>query len=318
MATIDLTLDSFKVPAIESYTPPFGTKIVKTDANKGGLSTVEVNSNIMMPFANMRPKVITENSSTTEIEYDAKLCFSASLLVGATLELDDGAYEGCRVQITNLSSFTCTVEYDNATLVSVPIGANNVDVLWTGSTWIVKATVPTGTILDYGGSIAPAGFELCIGQTALRSNYSGLIRWATQNNVIGTGKLFGDGDGSTTFVFPDLREMVLVGIGHNATHVFDSTETDPSTGVAGKQNHDEYTIGQFKDDQIQNITGKLSGVRAGIGGSGTGAFQTSGSAENVSTWSGSWGTLSFDASLVARTGTTTHGKQIGINYIIKI
>lgn len=149
MATIDLTLDSFKVPAIESYTPPFGTKIVKTDANKGGLSTVEVNSNIMMPFANMRPKVITENSSTTEIEYDAKLCFSASLLAGATLELDDGAYEGCRLQITNLSSYTCTVEYNSTTLVSIPTGAN-VEVIWTGSSWMLSTT---GTVAS--GNVMP-------------------------------------------------------------------------------------------------------------------------------------------------------------------
>lgn len=150
MATIDLTLDSFKVPAIENYTPPFGTKIVKTDANKGGLSTVEVNSNIMMPFANMRPKVITENSSTTEIEYDAKLCFSSSLLAGATLELDDGAYEGCRLQVTNLSSFACDVEYNSATLVSIPTGAN-VEVLWTGSSWMLSTT---GTVAS-GNVMAP-------------------------------------------------------------------------------------------------------------------------------------------------------------------
>ena len=160
MATIDLTLDSFKVPAIENYTPPFGTKIVKTDANKGGLSTVEVNSNIMMPFANMRPKVLTENSSTTEIEYDAKLCFSSSLLAGATLELDYGAYEGCRVQVTNLSSYTCTVEYNSATLVSIPTGAN-VEVLWTGSSWMLSTTgtVATGNVMAPTSSAVHAAIE---------------------------------------------------------------------------------------------------------------------------------------------------------------
>lgn len=160
MATIDLTLDSFKVPAIENYTPPFGTKIVKTDANKGGLSTVEVNSNIMMPFANMRPKVITENSSTTEIEYDAKLCFSSSLLAGVTLELDDGAYEGCRVQITNLSSFACDVEYNSTTLVSIPTGAN-VEVLWTGSSWMLSTTgtVATGNVMAPTSAAVQAAIE---------------------------------------------------------------------------------------------------------------------------------------------------------------
>lgn len=161
MAVIDLTLDSFKVPAIDGYTPPFGTMVTRTEANKGGLSTVEVNSNVIMPFANMRPKVISENSSTTEIEYDAKLCFSASLLAGATLELDDGAYEGCRVQITNLSSFACDVEYNSATLVSIPTGAN-VEVIWTGSTWMLSTT----EIIASGNVMAPTSAAV---QVAIRN-----------------------------------------------------------------------------------------------------------------------------------------------------
>lgn len=160
MATIDLTLDNLLVPAIDGYTPPFGHKITKTPINNGGLSTSEVNSNIMMPFANMRPKVITENSSTTEIEYDAKLCFSSSLLAGATLELDDGAYEGCRVQITNLSSYTCDVEYNSSILVSIPTGAN-VEVLWTGSSWMLSTTgtVATGNIMAPTSSAVQAAIE---------------------------------------------------------------------------------------------------------------------------------------------------------------
>lgn len=160
MAVIDLTLDSFKVPAIDGYTPPFGTMVTRTETNKGGLSTVEVNSNVMMPFANMRPKVITEDSSTTAVEYDAKLCFSASLLAGATLELDDGAYEGCRVQITNLSSYTCTVEYNSSTLVSIPTGAN-VEVLWTGSSWMLSTTgtVATGNVMPPTSSAVHAAID---------------------------------------------------------------------------------------------------------------------------------------------------------------
>lgn len=150
MAVIDLTLDSFKVPAIDGYTPPFGTMVTRTETNKGGLSTVEVNSNVIMPFANMRPKLVTEDSSTTAVEYDAKLCFSASLASGAVLTLGGGDYEGCRVQITNLSSFACDVEYNSATLVSIPTGAN-VEVLWTGSAWMLSTT---GTVAA-GNVMAP-------------------------------------------------------------------------------------------------------------------------------------------------------------------
>ncbi|MBQ7165892.1 MAG: tail fiber protein [Treponema sp.] len=178
--------------------------------------------------------------------------------------------------------------------------------------------MPVGTILNYPGTVAPAGFELCIGQTALRSDYIALVQWAIENNVIGQNKLFGNGDGNTTFEFPDLREVVLVGSGKNERYVFDNTELDPGTGTQGTQNHDIYAVGEFKDDSLQNITGTLGRVLC----YGTGAFKPATGdyhirAENGSV-DGSKHDVTFDASRVARTGTVTHGKQIGINYIIKI
>jgi len=58
-------------------------------------------------------------------------------------------------------------------------------------------TVPTGTILDFGGSTAPPGFALCSGQALSRTTDAALFA------VIGT--TWGAGDGSTTFNVPDLR-----------------------------------------------------------------------------------------------------------------
>lgn len=176
MATIDLTLDSFKVPAIENYTPPFGTKIVKTDANKGGLSTIEVNSNIMMPFANMRPKVITENSTTTEIEYDAKLIFSSSLQAAVTLGLDDATYEGCHIQFTNLSAFDCDVIYDNTIIVTVPAG-ENIEAVWNGSIWILTTT---GTVAT-GNYMAPTSSAVRTAITNAISNALTLTETVVRN-----------------------------------------------------------------------------------------------------------------------------------------
>ena len=46
---IDLTLDSLMIPAI-SATFPFGTKVIPTAENKGGLSTFDVNSNMMLGY----------------------------------------------------------------------------------------------------------------------------------------------------------------------------------------------------------------------------------------------------------------------------
>lgn len=67
------------------------------------------------------------------------------------------------------------------------------------------ATVPTGTILDYGGVTAPLGYLICDGQAVSRTTYSRLFA------AIGTR--WGVGNGSTTFNLPDLRRRTTVGSG---------------------------------------------------------------------------------------------------------
>lgn len=71
------------------------------------------------------------------------------------------------------------------------------DPVWSGG------TVPTGSVIDFGGTAAPTGFLLCYGQAVSRSTYSVLF------GVIGT--TFGTGDGSTTFNIPDIRGRVTAG-----------------------------------------------------------------------------------------------------------
>ena len=66
---------------------------------------------------------------------------------------------------------------------------------------------PIGSILPFGGTIAPNGFFLCQGQALSRTDYKELF------GVIGTS--FGSGDGSTTFNLPDLRGEFLRGAGTN-------------------------------------------------------------------------------------------------------
>ena len=166
--------------------------------------------------------------------------------------------------------------------------------------------IPVGTILNYPGTVAPAGFELCIGQTALRSEYVVLVEWAIDTNVIGENKLFGNGDGRTTFEFPDLREIVIVGSGKNERYVFDNTELDPATGTQGTQNHDVYAVGEFKDDQFQSHTHKYTryDYRRDVSWSSSARIWVNESSVDTGMPTG-------------RIGSTTHGKQIGMNYIIR-
>lgn len=155
----------------------------------------------------------------------------------------------------------------------------------------------TGCVVPFAGAAekVPAHWLVCDGSAVGRNEYPDLF------NCI--GETYGAGDGSTTFNLPDFRECVPVGVGENTTH----TITD----------HDIYTLGQFKDDQMQNITGTVGLIAAA---NPNGAFYRDSGDEtyNMSGGTGHNATIKFDASRVARAGTTTHGKQVGVNYIIHI
>ena len=144
MATIDLTLDALKIPNING-TFPFGTKITQTELNHGGLSTTEVNSNVMLPFTQMRPKICDEDSDTSQVEYDAKVVFNApqgtTPAAGYTLTMGDGTYIGCTVTYTNLMEYACTVKQSDGTttLFSVPSG-KTMSAMWNGTAWLWTTT----------------------------------------------------------------------------------------------------------------------------------------------------------------------------------
>jgi microcystin-dependent protein len=65
----------------------------------------------------------------------------------------------------------------------------------------------TGTIVPWSAASLPSGFLECNGQTVSRSTYSALFA------IIGT--TYGAGDGSTTFLVPNLADNVPVGKSNN-------------------------------------------------------------------------------------------------------
>lgn len=146
------------------------------------------------------------------------------------------------------------------------------------------ADAPVGSIQAYGGTTAPSGWLLCQGQAVSRTEYAELFK------AIGTA--FGTGDGSTTFNVPDLRETVPVGSG---------------TRESGVTEHDVYTVGEFKDDQLQDHK-HYEASNAG------GTSQVWGNVASADGLGSGWYTGIIKE---GRRGTTTHGKQLGVNYIIK-
>lgn len=160
-----------------------------------------------------------------------------------------------------------------------------------GTLW---ADCPLGTINAFGGTTAPKGWLLCQGQAISRTDYADLFA------VIGTN--FGSGDGSTTFNLPDMREAAPVGAGTNATNTIAT--------------HNAMNVGDFQDDQVQRHTHSVAADQSAysfVGGK-------SGGTSNIAYTTGSW-IWSFvgakTTSQDGRSGTTTHGKQIGVNYIMK-
>ena len=158
------------------------------------------------------------------------------------------------------------------------------------------SNAPIGVIQAFSGTTAPHGYLLCNGASYKVADYPDL--YAVIGNTYG-------GD-TENFNVPDYRETVLVGVGENTTDTIAS--------------HDVYELGEFKDDQLQRITGDFEVGNRNTQPHTSGAFSIK---ESPYTWfalsetATASSNVGFDSSKVTRSGTTTHGKQKGVTYIIK-
>lgn len=75
------------------------------------------------------------------------------------------------------------------------------------------ARQPTGTMQMTLAQTAPAKTLLLDGSTVSRTEYAALWKWVNDHNAAG----FGDGDGTTTFTLPDMRDRVPAGAGGQYT-----------------------------------------------------------------------------------------------------
>jgi microcystin-dependent protein len=91
----------------------------------------------------------------------------------------------------------------------------------------IQARLPTGAILDYGGSSAPTGYVMADGSAISRATYADLFA------VFGT--TYGAGDGSTTFNVPNLRDRVSVG--KNSSGTFATLGATGGAETAALPNH---------------------------------------------------------------------------------
>jgi microcystin-dependent protein len=97
------------------------------------------------------------------------------------------------------------INRDGSMLATSPAGGAMAGEVVTAA-WVralFSSLVPTGQVVSFAGTAAPAGWLLCAGQLVSRSTYAALF------GVIGS--TFGAGDGSTTFAVPDLRGRAVFG-----------------------------------------------------------------------------------------------------------
>lgn len=163
----------------------------------------------------------------------------------------------------------------------------------------VEMIMPTGSILDYAGASAPAGWLFCYGQTLdanANADYQAL--YDAIGNVYG-------GTDHTNFKVPDLRGRVVAGQddmgGTSANRL-----TDQSGGVDGD------VLGDTGGEETHALTSGENGahthgvgsynVRANVGNTANG--QT-----NLDDWAGSAGPLSASNVQVGTGVTGTSGSS---------
>lgn len=118
-----------------------------------------------------------------------------------------------------------------------------------------RAILPVGVVLPYSGASAPPGFLLCNGAAVSRSTYAAL-----NGLYSGMSYPFGNGNGTSTFNVPDLRQRYPMGVAASGTgstigaefgdinHNHSSgslttgsagahTHSNPNTSEAGSHNH---------------------------------------------------------------------------------
>ena len=159
----------------------------------------------------------------------------------------------------------------------------------------MESIMPVGAVIPFYSSIAPDGWLMCDGTDTTGTSNELRLYHPKLYEILGNSN-----------VLPDMRECVLVGAGQSTRAILD----EPN------HSHDVYTLGQFKDDQMQTHRHRVWNNQNGNGWS----FEVAGNPGGPLARTNSTAhdnASGIGGAIEARTGTTTHGKQLGVNYIIK-
>ncbi|MDR1502091.1 MAG: hypothetical protein LBT43_06515, partial [Prevotella sp.] len=194
-----------------TFSPQFGTK--KT-GDKKGLSTLEATLDIMMPFSRLRPFVITENSTTTQVQADATLLLTPGT---NSITIGQAAYKGCELKIINEAGNKVTI-LDGIYTIDIEAG-DTVETRWNGTDWRVKTDLHVGDeYIQYPDKKSPD-----------ERRFEGTwVDWSSRAIMYGV---------STTSIPPDANYYDLV----NTSITIGQTPT-----VLYHKNGDDYRLYKFK------------------------------------------------------------------------
>ena len=117
----------------------------------------------------------------------------------------------------------------------------------------------TGEVKPFAGGTAPKGYLLCFGQAISRTAYAGLFA------VLGT--TYGAGDGSTTFNLPDLRSVVVGGLGNmgGTERGLLNSQIASTLGATGGTQQETASVFRlcFRERRASPVSGTLTGSAAG-------------------------------------------------------
>jgi hypothetical protein len=218
MAVLDCTLTTFKVPGLYDYTPPFGTK----NPDGAGITTAEVNTNIMMPLLRQRPMDVVENSSTSMIESNVLFNLKTT---GVTLTVGKAAYDGCQIILINTSPGKVSIILNGTTYFMAPGDLYSFDSVQ--GSWSIKRLfdIPWAEIAFAIGQSGLANYEadktvkqrIQSGQVTIYNrgviSGCGISKTGSDRTILmDTGSIFKDG-----MVIPMLPSTSTVTIPENTT-----------------------------------------------------------------------------------------------------
>ena len=164
-------------------------------------------------------------------------------------------------------------------------------------------SIPTGMIAPFAMSSPPTGWLECNGATISRSTYATLFA------AIGT--TYGAGDGSSTFVLPDLRATFIRGFdnsrGIDTGRTFGSFQDQGIPAMKGDV-HDAHGYSRIQTSAVSGFTNVFEGI-------GSSTWRTS-----IHSSSGQYAEVRFDSTRIIP--DAPHGgvrpRNLALMYMIKI